>query len=92
MTKRTFEGRLIVDEYGPPVNYMEKIGDDYPARWLMTALKPLHNQEVRVSIEVEPITLKDRVAKIFDSIDTPDCWVVDLPRLRQLMLAELERP
>jgi hypothetical protein len=95
--KKTYEGRIGYAQ-GIPAVFID--GRD----WYFPDFDFRGNirigQTVRVSIEVEPVTLKDRVAKIFDAIRINDLEpsalinfdTRDFQALRARVLAELDKP
>ena len=68
MTKLTFEGKVIENHVvlGPNAIFCDDGLVQSPTKQLIGMLELHHGRTVRVSIEVEPITLKDRIEKIFD--------------------------
>jgi len=65
MTKRTFEGKVGY-AHGIPTVFIDGRDWYFPDFDFKNHLKNMVGQTVRVSIEVEPITLKDRIEKIFE--------------------------
>ena len=90
--RKTFEGISEVYHIVSPNE------DWYPFDWLKQRLIENNGKTVRVSIEVEPVTLRSRVEKIFDEtgvrpINTPitaanycDLFFI----LRERVLAEID--
>jgi len=72
--KQTFEGKVRWrPEFGRcaitlemPNDSFNETGEVEANEIICQGLRPFRDQLVRVSIEIEPVSLRDRVAKIFD--------------------------
>ena len=90
--KRTFEGKVwthVVDD-------LVRVGGEYVGPWLYEHCNKLFDRNIRLTIEIEeiePTSLRDRVAKIFDDeLAVSECSrYVGVGMMKDRVLAELDK-
>ena len=102
--RRTFEGKVSPRGYEEHSGYRldhyvsGPEGNFYPHNWLKGELSRLERKTICVTIEIEEVSLRDRVAKIFDDflgvgvgdpLKERSDYVVNL--LKEKVLAEIDR-
>ena len=104
--KRTFKGKVVakMGSYVRDIHALvvaDGMGESYPLDWLFWQMNEQRDKHIRVSIEVEPVSLRDRVAKIFEemiarrgagSVSNPPeevCYALEAARAE--VLAEIDK-